>query len=326
MNKISGLQSLNKTSENFSAIEQISQPILDKFAVQLFIKRDDLIHPIISGNKWRKLKYNIEQAKQLGKRQIISFGGAFSNHIHALAFACHQHNLQSIGIIRGEVEYQANFTLSWAQHWGMQLNFVDRKTYKLRTDTDYLTALQQKYPQAFIVPEGGSNQFALPGVGEVMTELKQQLEFSHLLAPVGSGGTLAGLIKADDNQHQLLGIAVLKQQGYLADEVNELLGDSYQNFTNWQLMSQFHRGGYGKYKSEDAARILAFSQATNIPFEPVYSGKMLLAFLDLLAQGYFPAGSKIVLLHTGGMQGLGGMLERGLLSSEQWPVPAKAPK
>lgn len=310
---------------NRSPVNQIFHPDFNNYGVEVFIKRDDLIHPIISGNKWRKLKYNLHAAQELGKQQIISFGGAFSNHIHALAYACKQHNLNAIGIIRGEEQYQHNFTLSWAKHWGMELRFVNRLTYKNRNDAEYIDQLEVEFPNAFIVPEGGSNQLALPGMGEVITELNEQGEYDYLLTPVGSGGTIAGLIKADNNQHKILGIAVLKQQGYLADEVNDLLGNDAGHFHNWQILNKFHRGGYGKYKPEDAAQILQFSQITEIPLEPVYSGKMVLALLDLLEQGYFEAGAKIMLLHTGGLQGLGGMAERGLINADEWPVPEHAP-
>ncbi|WNC72891.1 pyridoxal-phosphate dependent enzyme [Thalassotalea psychrophila] len=310
---------------NLSPVNQLFHSSFNEHKVEVFIKRDDLIHPIVSGNKWRKLKYNLLSAKELGYQQILSFGGAFSNHIHALAFACSQHNLQSIGIIRGEEQYQHNFTLSWAKHWGMELEFVDRQTYKQRNNADFIEELQYQYPNAFIVPEGGSNQLALAGMSEVITELNDQIAYDYLLTPVGSGGTLAGLVKADNNQHKILGVAVLKQQGYLTEEVNTLLKDSAKSCNNWQVLNQFHRGGYGKYKAEDAARILQFSQTTGVPFEPVYSGKMILALLDLLEQGYFEAGAKIMLLHTGGLQGLGGMAERGLISPADWPVPERAP-
>ena len=192
------------------------------------------------------------------------------------------------------------------------------------TLTPVLTPVLQ-YPKAFIVPEGGSNQLALPGMGEVITELNEQIVYDYLLTPVGSGGTLAGLVRADNNQHKIFGVAVLKQQGYLTNEVNALLRDSAKFSNNWQILNQFHRGGYGKYKPEDAARILQFSQATGIPLEPVYSGKMILALLDLLEQEYFEVGSKIMLLHTGGLQGLGGMAERSLINPADWPVPEQAP-
>jgi 1-aminocyclopropane-1-carboxylate deaminase len=303
-----------------SKLQTISHPLFEKHQLHVSIKRDDSIHPIISGNKWRKLKFNLDFAKMHNYTGVISFGGSFSNHIHALAFSCQQQGLKSIGIIRGEKEYASNFTLSMSIKWGMELNFVDRKTYRLREDEDYLAELQEAHPDYLIVPEGGSNALALPGVGEVITELNHQCEFDTLLTPVGSGGTLAGLIKADNNQHQLIGIAVLKQNGYLRDQVNNLLEEPL-NYTQWQIMYEFHRGGYAKFNKDDAYKILNFSKQTGFTFEPVYSGKMILALLDLIEQGFFPKGHRIVILHTGGLQGIGGLIERNLLSADDWAMP-----
>ena len=320
----------------FSPLQRIEHDLFERFKVKVMIKRDDMIHPIISGNKWRKLKYNIAHAKQTGKKGIISFGGAYSNHIHALAFACSQAGLPCIGIIRGEAHYANNFTLSWAQHWQMRLTFVDRATYRQRANKTYLEQLQQQYPEYLIIPEGGSNHFAIEGVGEVINELNQQTQFDTLLTPVGSGGTLAGLINNDKEQHQLLGIAVLKQGSperektdttcYLTNEVTALLPASAKPYNNWQVLSDYHRGGYAKFNDNDCQRILTFSQHCGIDFEPVYSGKMVLALLDLIEAGYFPENHRIVMLHTGGLQGLGGLLERNVLSDIHWCYPRQAPK
>jgi 1-aminocyclopropane-1-carboxylate deaminase len=303
-----------------SILQKINHPLFEKHQLTVLIKRDDSIHPIISGNKWRKLKYNLLYAKKHHYTGVLSFGGSFSNHIHALAYSCQQQGLKSTAIIRGEKEYASNYTLSMAQQWGMELQFVDRKTYRLRENDDYLAELQQVYPDYLIVPEGGSNTLALIGVGEVITELNRQCEFDTLLTPVGSGGTLAGLIMADDNRHKLLGVSVLKQDGYLETQVNSLLGESC-SFNNWQILPDFHRGGYAKFNAEDAQRILSFNKVTGFIFEPVYSGKMILALLDLIEQAYFPSGHRIVLLHTGGLQGIGGMVERNLLSADDWTLP-----
>ena len=311
-----------------SELHPLQHPLFTQHNVQVQIKRDDLIHPIISGNKWRKLKYNLIHVKQHSSiNGVLSFGGSYSNHIHALAYACYQQKLPCVGIIRGEASYANNFTLTWAKYWGMKLHFVDRKTYQRRHNSDYLTQLQQQFPDYFIVPEGGSNKLALLGVSEVITELNQQTEFDTLITPVGSGGTLAGLIVGDQKgggiEHKLLGIAVLKGADYLIDEVKSLLPSKAQAHANWQILTHFHRGGYAKFSLADAQRILEFNQLTGVNFEPVYSGKMVLALLDLLTQGYFSAGERIVLLHTGGMQGLGGMIERGILNADDWPMPAQ---
>ena len=322
-----------------SPLQQIHHPVFIKAKITVMIKRDDLIHPIISGNKWRKLKFNITLAKQQNKKGIVSFGGAYSNHIHALAFACYQQNITCTAIIRGEAHYQNNFTLSWARHWGMSLVFVDRATYKKRHEVAYLQTLQAEYVDHLIIPEGGSNAHALKGMGEVIAELNQQTSFDTLITPVGSGGTLAGLITADNDQHQLLGIAVLKSSTslntietselhscrYLTEQVKKLLPDKSKKYNQWEILSDFHRGGYAKFSAADCQRIIDFNKITQLTFEPVYSGKMILALLDLIALGYFPEHHRIVLLHTGGLQGLGGLAERNIIDGDMWQIPDNAP-
>lgn len=311
-----------------SPLQKIYHPLFEQYQLDVHVKRDDLLHGIISGNKWRKLKYNLEQLKNTNCRGALTFGGSYSNHIHAFAYACMQHNTPCIGVIRGEECYASNFTLRWAKHWGMQCHFVDRKTYRRRFETGFLAELAELYPNFFIIPEGGSNNLAIPGVAEVVEELNQQTEFDTIMTPVGSGGTLAGLISGDAvascKQHKILGVAVLKQAEYLVDEVKGLLTTEGLIHNNWQLLTDFHRGGYGKFSATDAQRIITFNQQTGVIFEPVYSGKMILALLDLIEQNYFKPHERIVLLHTGGLQGLGGMLEQGRLNAKDWPYLAKA--
>ena len=310
-----------------SQLQPLHHPLFSQYKVQVQIKRDDTIHPVMSGNKWRKLKFNLAHViENNGINGVLSFGGSYSNHIHALAFACFQKKIPCIGIIRGEHRYANNFTLSWARHWGMKLYFVDRKTYKRRHDRDYLGQLQQEFPDYFIIPEGGSNTLAIKGVAEIITELNQQTDdYDTLITPVGSGGTLAGLVAGDvntnTNMHKLLGIAVLKEADYLKDSIKTLLPEPALKHDNWQLLTHFHRGGYAKFTSLDVEHIRSFNHITGVNFEPVYSGKMILALLDLLQQGYFSAGERIILLHTGGLQGVGGMIERGILNAEQWLMP-----
>lgn len=258
-----------------------------------------------------------------GSFGILSFGGAYSNHIHALAYACKVNNLKSIGIIRGEKSYQTNFTLSKAQQWGMSLEFVDRKTYREKDTAEYLAQLSQQYPQYYIVPEGGSNQLALSGVAEVCHELAEQASYDTLMTPVGSAGTISGLIKGDQGKHTIIGIAVLKQQGYLEKEVKSLLSSSLppHDNNNWRILNDYHYGGYAKFSATELTELQSFQEKTLIPFEPVYSGKMILALLDLIKKGYFPKHHRIVLLHTGGLQGLGGLIEQKRLKACEWPLP-----
>lgn len=306
-----------------SKLEKINHPLFEKHQLNVQVKRDDLIDNIISGNKWRKLKFNLKQLKSENYQGALTFGGSYSNHIHAFAFACKQHNIPSIGVIRGEEDYANNFTLSWARHWGMKCHFVDRKTYRRRFETGFLADLKALYPEYFIIPEGGSNSLAIPGVAEVITELNQQTEFDTILTPVGSGGTLAGLISGDSvtksKQHKILGIAVLKQAEYLVHDIKSLLTPEANKHNSWKLLTEYHRGGYAKFSAEDIGRLRDFNEITGITFEPVYSGKMVLAFLDLIEQNYFKQGERIILVHTGGLQGLGGMIEQGRLNNADWP-------
>ena len=309
-----------------SPVQKIEHPIFSEHNIEVFVKRDDLIHPIISGNKWRKLKHNLLSVKAQNKHKLLSFGGAYSNHLHALAYASYSNGLDCHAIIRGEPAYQNNYTLSWARHWGMTFEFVDRATYRQRGNEEYLETLQARFPEHLIIPEGGSNQDALKGVGDIIHELNAQLaHFDTLMCPVGSGGTIAGLVTADNNQHQLLGISVLKHQGYLHQEITQLLGEYHSRYRNWQLLDDFHCGGYGKFSPTDISNMLSFYQSTLLPIEPMYSGKMILALLTLIQSGYFPRGHRIVLLHTGGLQGLGGLAERGILKASEWPSLPELP-
>ncbi len=309
---------------SLSPLEPLQHPLFEEFKLDVYIKRDDLLHNIISGNKWRKLKYNLAHLKSSNYQGAITFGGSYSNHIHAFAYACKLQNIPCIGVIRGEPQYANNFTLTWARHWGMKCHFVDRTTYRRRFEQTFIDELHELYPNYFVIPEGGSNTLAIPGVSEVITELNQQIDFDTLITPVGSGGTFAGLISGDSaancKQHQILGIAVLKQAEYLTHEIKNLLTEHGKKHPNWHLMTDFHRGGYGKFSGEDCQRILDFNRQSGVTFEPVYSGKMILAFLDLIEQNFFKAHESIVLLHTGGLQGLGGLIEQGRLSSEDWPT------
>lgn len=303
-----------------SPITPIIHPLFTKKKLNVLIKRDDLIHPIISGNKWRKLQENIVIAKTQGYKGILSFGGAYSNHVHALAFACYQENINCIGIIRGESHYENNATLTQARKWKMDLKFITRQEYRERNDSAFIAQLQARYPDYYIVPEGGSNKAALVGVGNVIQELDEQCEFDTLIVAVGSGGTLAGIVNADENRHALYGVPVLKNAEYLYDSIKQLLPDQALTYNNWQLLLNYHGGGYGKFSEQDANTLIDFIKKTKIPLEPIYSGKMILALLDLVKKDHFKPGEKIVLVHTGGLQGLQGLSEQNRIHLPDWNI------
>lgn len=298
-----------------SPLQEVNHPLLLAKNVTLSVKRDDLLHADISGNKWRKLKFNLIEARKKGINQLLSFGGAYSNHIHALAAAGYHLGFETSAIIRGEPHYASNPTLKQAQKWGMKLHFVSRKEYRQREDHQYLQTLQNKFPEALIIPEGGSSQLAIPGVMELCDELMQQSSKSidHIFTATGSGGTLAGLIAGFSNKQQkkstrITGIAVLKQADYLLTNIDHLLGQANQSSLNdWQLLTQFHGGGYAKVTPQLRDFCLQFEKDNGIPIEPIYTGKMFYALFELIKQDYFNDGDNIVALHTGGLQGLKGL-------------------
>lgn len=289
-----------------SPLQAISHPLLTAHGVTLWCKRDDLIHPTISGNKWRKLKYQLRHAQEQGIRHLISFGGAYSNHIHALAAAGCQSGLNTTGIIRGEPDAASNSTLSAAKDWGMDLIFVDRQSYRRRQDPHWLA--QFAAPDTLIVPEGGSSQLAIPGVAELVGEVPFSPDLWVL--PCASGGTLAGLIAGKREQERILAIAVLKGANFIADEVRRL-HPAAASTPGWQIALDHHDGGYAKFSPPLWQWVQAFSAETGLPLEPIYSGKAMWGLFRELAAGHIPRGSKIVFIHTGGMQGLMGLKEQG---------------
>lgn len=266
------------------------------------VKRDDMLHPIISGNKWRKLKYVLINAQQKGIKHLISFGGGHSNHLHALAYCCHKLDIKLCAIIRGDYSNNLTAMLQDIIDWGAEINWVNRVTYQRRDEPAYLQTLKHQYPQALIIPEGGSQSLALDGVAEIVSELNQQ--YDYIVTPVGSGGTLAGLIHASQQStSNVLGVAVLKGQGYLEQLVTALLPGTEKQRIHWTINHDFHFGGYAKKNQQLATFCADFSQQTGLPVEPVYSGKMFYALQHLIQQRAFPLGSKILALHTGGLQG-----------------------
>ncbi|MFB1035029.1 MAG: pyridoxal-phosphate dependent enzyme [Sinobacterium sp.] len=286
--------------------ESIIQPDWsDKCGITLAVKRDDLLHPVISGNKWRKLKHALIPAIAAKTQHIISFGGGFSNHVHALGYCCHQLNIQFTAIIRGDYSQNPSPMLHDLTCWKSNIQYVNRQTYQQRTNLDYLQTLQKQYPNALIIPEGGSQLQALQGVAEIIDELQNQ--YDYILAPVASGGTLAGLASGLTNCGKLtgckiIGIGVLKGEGYLERLVIDLLAKE-QYTKSWHINHEYHFGGYAKSNHELNQFCHDFYQQTGIKIEPVYSGKLFFALRDLIAKGYFSQKSRILALHTGGLQG-----------------------
>lgn len=270
--------------------------------ISLTIKREDLIHPFVSGNKFRKLKYNLLQAKAENKDTLLTFGGAFSNHIAAVAYAGKEQGFKTIGVIRGDElwdKIEENPTLKFAQENGMQFEFVSREDYRLKNEESFIQKLKDKFGDFYLVPEGGTNELAVKGCEEILTE--EDSVFNYVCCAVGTGGTISGLINSSLRNQKILGFPALKGD-FLTDEIR-----IFANKDNWNLISDYHFGGYGKINLELIEFINAFFEKTKVPLDPIYTGKMVFGVIDLIGKNFFPPHSKILLIHTGGLQGIDGM-------------------
>lgn len=293
-------------------LQKIDHPLFQQHDVALYIKREDLVHTQISGNKWYKLKHNLQHAKDQGFSRLVSFGGAFSNHLHALAFAGQQFAFETIGVVRGERPERLNPTLADAEEWGMRLHFVSRADYRRRHDAEFVAKLVEPYQPCFVIPEGGANQWALAGCRDIVAGINQQLtDFDVVCVPCGTGATLAGIVSALDGRAEVLGFSALKGATSLINEISVMVAEfDAKSATQWHLIDEFHCGGFAKMTSELVAFMQGWQQQTGVALDPVYTGKMMMGLCELLKRGYFPAGTTIVAVHTGGMQGLRGMQDR----------------
>lgn len=300
-------QQINQIIKIPSPLQKLNDKIFDEKSIKVFVKRDDLIHPEISGNKWRKLKYNLLNAKSLGYESILTFGGAYSNHIYATAAAGKYFNFETIGIIRGdELNENSSQTLKFAAECGMKLHFVTRNDYRAMRENPQNHPLIQSFIRSRIVPEGGTNEFALGGVGEMVDEISEQLGYApdYIICPVGTGGTISGIIAKSAITTQVVGICALKNGFYLEEEINRLVENNvgYQKH-NFEILWDYHHGGYAKKTPQLMNFIEAFHENYSFPIEYIYSGKMFFAF-DELIKSYIKPNSTVVLIHTGGIQGL----------------------
>ena len=284
----------------FNAIAQAVgyQTLMDQPDIHLDLKRLDLIHPHISGNKFYKLKYNLQHAKQLGQDTLITFGGAFSNHIAATAYAAHYFGFNSIGIIRGEelADQRLNHTLATASQFGMQLEFINRQDYRNKEQPDFLAELQSRFPNAYIIPEGGTNSLAIQGCKEILSEQDRQ-NYDVICCAVGTGGTITGLIESSHFNQNILGFSALKGD-FLTHDVAHLTAKN-----NWKIIDEYCCGGYAKTSAQLIEFIQLFEKQYQIPLEPIYTGKMLFGIFDLIEKAYFPPHTRILAIHSGGLQG-----------------------
>lgn len=287
--------------------ERYEHALLTERGLQLQILRADLVHPLLSGNKAFKLHYPLQVARHKGKRQLLSFGGAWSNHLFSLAAAGMLFGFETIGLLRGEEPLQPNPVLMAMREMGMLTHWLDRQSYRLRHDPDFLAELQQRYPDALLIPEGGAGLDGARGAAQMLRGLPPSIDL--LACAVGTGTTLAGLISAAPAHCHVLGLAVLKGADYLRPEIQgwlQALGRAQELATtpalaHWQLETRFHGGGYAKVPAELAAFVRAFSCPT-LPLEPVYTGKAFWGLWQMIERGELPPGTReICFVHTGGI-------------------------
>ncbi|MBX7108442.1 MAG: pyridoxal-phosphate dependent enzyme [Chitinophagales bacterium] len=290
-----------------SPLQKLSDPFLEARQLQVFMKRDDLLHPFISGNKWRKLQHNLAAAKALGQHTLLTFGGAFSNHIHAVAAAGSEFGFRTIGIIRGESVMPLNATLSFAAEHGMQIHFISRHEYRQKSNASFISNLHRQFGEFYLLPEGGSNTLAVKGCADIIQEINFSCDY--LCCPVGTGATMAGLIAGAQGKGRVLGFSVLKGIKDLEEKIahftSAFCGIEY---SNWSVYHDYHFGGYAKLPATLKSFIEEFRQRQDILLDPVYTGKMMFGIYELAGKNFFPAGSTIIAIHTGGLQGWNGFV------------------
>lgn len=298
-----------------SPLQALSSTFLDKNGIELWVKRDDSIHPVISGNKWRKLKWNIEKAVYDKRSCILTFGGAYSNHIAATAAVCNNLGIKSIGVIRGERTVPLNKTLEQAEANGMHLHFVSRSEYGLKTDKDYLHYLNSLFGNAHVIPEGGANFYGVQGCVDILKEI--DIPFDYIATACGTGTTLSGLSIGLGDKQKVLAFPALKGGDFLRKDVQGLLVNALQDemyvseiAEKIEWITEYHFGGFGKTKPELVDFANQFYKEYKVPLDLLYTAKMCFGLFQMIDQGYFKPGSKIVVLHTGGLQGNQGFKDR----------------
>jgi 1-aminocyclopropane-1-carboxylate deaminase len=279
-------------------VTEITTPQTGQAGIKLLIKREDLNHPFVSGNKWWKLKYNLEEAIKKRHHTLLTFGGAYSNHIYATAAAADELGLKSIGVIRGEETYPLNSTLTFVKGKSMQLHYVTREAYQTKTNAEFIQQLKDQHGDFYLIPEGGTNELAVKGCAEFARQLKNEIDFDYLCLPVGTGGTMAGIIEGLEKSKEIIGFSSLKGGDFLEEEIRK-----HTTKEDWQLIYDYHFGGYAKVSKELIEFTDQFEKEFDIPLEPVYTAKMMFGVLDLIKKNFFKVGSRILVIHTGGLQG-----------------------
>ena len=286
-------------THTYSPISLVTTLFLDRSSVSLYVKREDLLHPTISGNKWRKLKYNLKDALANRVNTIVTFGGAFSNHIYSTAAACHELGLKSVGIIRGEYD-KNNPTTKFARQCGMELRFIDRLSYKEKENSDAVKSILLEYSNYVLIPEGGSNDLAEQGLYELSIEINKS-DHNIIMVSAGTGSTAIGILQNLDLDKELWVFSSLKSE-YLKREILSKTDPS--KHAQLKFISSYHYGGYGKTPNELISFINNFVAQTEIPLDPIYNGKLIAGFSDMVEQGKVNNRHSYLWIHTGGLQGI----------------------
>lgn len=284
-----------------SPLQKLDLQKISELNIELYIKRDDLIHPKISGNKWRKLKYNLEQARKQGNKSILTYGGAWSNHLHATAYACKIFGFQSIGVIRGEKPPVLSSMLKDAINNGMILHYVSRSRYQKKEEETEIEKLKERWGQFYRIPEGGNNSYGIIGCEEIMNEIK--ISPTHIAVSCGTGTTISGLLRSTNSNTNLIGFSALKDGSFLNKTID--INSNY-SYSRYLINSEYSFGGYGKINDELIEFIYQFYLTFQILLDPVYTGKMMFGLFDRIKKNKFKEGSKIIAIHTGGLQGIRG--------------------
>ena len=289
-----------------SPIEEVSHPILTKNNIKLSVKREDLIHPVISGNKWRKLKYHLIHIANSKNRRALTFGGAFSNHICAFAQACKEMKIDPIVIVRGEEDIH-NPTLRSIASIGAKLIYMDRTSYRKKDQISFLDELRDKY-DAHIIPEGGSSSFSISGIKECAEEINMaSIGYDHLLVSAGTGCTAGNLINFlnSDVISNVEVFSALKGE-FIKEEIKKWIERECGTLVSFDILIDYHHGGYAKANQELVDFINDFRQITGISIDPIYNGKLVYGLFERIENGVYPRGSHLLWIHTGGLQGIEG--------------------
>ncbi|MGD1845187.1 MAG: 1-aminocyclopropane-1-carboxylate deaminase/D-cysteine desulfhydrase [Salibacteraceae bacterium] len=298
--------------ESTAQHQELIHPEIEKNGLQLWVKREDLLHPEISGNKWRKLKYNLKAARTGNYQRLLTFGGAFSNHLLAVAAAGNHFGFDTVGVVRGEAHATLNPTLQRCSDLGMQLHYIDRTTYRQKHLPAVYTALLDAFGPAYLIPEGGSNSLGVAGCREVWEGISVPIDV--VACACGTGATFAGLVDAAPAGTRGWGFAVLKQGEHLKGPIGQWLGEDWSTTASWDLITDYHFGGYARYTPELLQFLAAFKSQQGFALDPVYTGKLFYGLFDQVRQGAFRRGTSILAVHTGGLQGIAGFQKRHQLT------------